>query len=107
MLYGLSGADAENPVMVDAVLSAPVDDPAAALAARRHFMGRVGVYAFLSFFAFIYILPLFVVVANSFRPSAGNHPERPDRISAQHFLQGLGPGLEYLLRRRNLRGHAP
>ena len=54
--------------MVDAVLSAPVEDPAATLAARRHFMGRVGVYAFLSVFAFIYILPLFVVVANSFRP---------------------------------------
>jgi glucose/mannose transport system permease protein len=68
MRSGLSGADAEKPAMVDAVLSAPVEDPAATLAARRHFMGRVGVYAFLSVFAFIYILPLFVVVANSFRP---------------------------------------
>jgi glucose/mannose transport system permease protein len=53
--------------MVDATMSLPVD-PAASLAARRHFLGRVGVYAFLTMFAFIYVLPLFVVVANSFRP---------------------------------------
>jgi glucose/mannose transport system permease protein len=53
--------------MVDATLSAPFD-AAAARAARKYFMGRVGIYAFLSLFAFIYILPLFVVVANSFRP---------------------------------------
>jgi glucose/mannose transport system permease protein len=44
------------------------EDPAAALAARRYFLGRFGVYAFLTVFAFIYILPLLVVVANSFRP---------------------------------------
>jgi glucose/mannose transport system permease protein len=31
------------------------------------FAGRFAVYAFLSFFAFIYLMPLFVVVANSFR----------------------------------------
>ena len=54
--------------MVDAVLrAAPDDDAAASLAARRHFLGRVGVYAFLTFFALIYILPLFVIIANSFR----------------------------------------
>ena len=54
--------------MVDAVIRASIDDDAAAsLAARRHFLGRVGVYAFLTFFAFIYILPLFVIIANSFR----------------------------------------
>jgi glucose/mannose transport system permease protein len=54
--------------MVDAALRASIDDDAAAsLAARRHFLGRVGVYAFLTFFAFIYILPLFVIIANSFR----------------------------------------
>ena len=33
----------------------------------RGFAGRFAVYAFLSFFAFIYLMPLFVVVANSFR----------------------------------------
>jgi glucose/mannose transport system permease protein len=53
--------------MVDAALRAEIDDPAASLAARRYFFGRVGVYAFLTFFAFIYVLPLFVIVANSFR----------------------------------------
>jgi glucose/mannose transport system permease protein len=34
---------------------------------RRYVWGRVGVYAFLTVFALIYLLPLFVVVANSFR----------------------------------------
>jgi glucose/mannose transport system permease protein len=53
--------------MVDAAVRASIDDAAASLAARRHFAGRVGVYAFLTFFAFIYVLPLFVIVANSFR----------------------------------------
>ena len=54
--------------MVDAVFRASAeDDAAAARAARGYFVGRVGVYAFLSFFAFIYILPLFVIIANSFR----------------------------------------
>ena len=33
----------------------------------RGFAGRFAVYAFLSLFAFIYLMPLFVVVANSFR----------------------------------------
>jgi glucose/mannose transport system permease protein len=56
--------------MVDAAIRLPADpaDPAAAAAARRYFLGRFGVYAFLTVFAFIYILPLFVVIANSFRP---------------------------------------
>jgi glucose/mannose transport system permease protein len=53
--------------MVDAAL-APAVDLEASAAARRRFMGRVGVYGFLTVFAFIYVLPLFVVVANSFRP---------------------------------------
>jgi glucose/mannose transport system permease protein len=54
--------------MVDATLKAIEADPAEALASRRYFLGRLGVYSFLSLFAFIYLLPLFVVVANSFRP---------------------------------------
>jgi glucose/mannose transport system permease protein len=53
--------------MAEAALTL-TEDPAAALAARRYFLGRFGVYAFLTVFAFIYILPLLVVVANSFRP---------------------------------------
>jgi glucose/mannose transport system permease protein len=54
--------------MVEATLAAPIDAEAAAAAARRYRMGRVGVYAFLTLFAFIYVLPLFVIIANSFRP---------------------------------------
>ena len=34
---------------------------------RRYMLGRVGVYAFLCVFAIIYLLPLFVIIANSFR----------------------------------------
>ena len=34
---------------------------------RRYVAGRIAVYAFLGFFALIYLLPLFVIVANSFR----------------------------------------
>jgi glucose/mannose transport system permease protein len=54
--------------MANATLSAIDFDPAYARAARRYFIGRVGVYSFLILFAFIYLLPLFVIVANSFRP---------------------------------------
>jgi glucose/mannose transport system permease protein len=39
----------------------------ARVASRRYVFGRVGVYAFLGVFALIYLLPLFVIVANSFR----------------------------------------
>ncbi len=34
---------------------------------RRYLLGRIGVYGFLTVFALIYLLPLAVVVANSFR----------------------------------------
>ena len=34
---------------------------------RRYVLARIGVYAFLTFFAIIYLAPLLVVVANSFR----------------------------------------
>jgi glucose/mannose transport system permease protein len=40
---------------------------AAGAEARRYVLGRIGVYAFLTVFAIIYLLPLLVVVANSFR----------------------------------------
>src|SRR6516165_3043459 len=52
--------------MVDATLDLAVDRDARA-AGLRHAAGRTAVYAFLGFFALIYLLPLFVVVANSFR----------------------------------------
>ncbi len=52
--------------MVDAAFDA--DYVAGARAqARRYALGRIGVYAFLTVFALIYLTPLFVVVANSFR----------------------------------------
>jgi glucose/mannose transport system permease protein len=34
---------------------------------RRYSLGRAAIYVFLALFAIIYLLPLFVVVANSFR----------------------------------------
>jgi glucose/mannose transport system permease protein len=52
--------------MVDAAYEAEYV-AAARTEARRYALGRIGVYAFLTIFAFIYLLPLFVVVANSFR----------------------------------------
>jgi glucose/mannose transport system permease protein len=42
-------------------------DPHARSANLRFVAGRVAVYAFLGFFALIYLIPLFVIVANSFR----------------------------------------
>ena len=52
--------------MVDAAYEAEYL-AAARTEARRYALGRIGVYAFLTVFAIIYLLPLFVVVANSFR----------------------------------------
>ena len=52
--------------MVSATYDAAVD-PYARTASLRNVASRVGVYAFLSFFALIYLLPLFVIVSNSFR----------------------------------------
>jgi glucose/mannose transport system permease protein len=42
-------------------------DPHARSANLRFVAGRVAVYGFLGFFALIYLVPLFVIVANSFR----------------------------------------
>ncbi len=52
--------------MVDATYDVAFD-PLARSASLRHAARRIGIYAFLGFFALIYLLPLFVVVANSFR----------------------------------------
>ncbi len=52
--------------MADVALQS-VSAPAARAASLRYAAGRIGVYAFLGFFALIYLLPLLVVVANSFR----------------------------------------
>ncbi len=52
--------------MVDVAFEA--DFRAAARAERqRYALSRVAIYGFLCFFALIYLLPLFVIVANSFR----------------------------------------
>lgn len=50
--------------MIDAAYT---DDPEARSAARRHIVNRVVIYGVLSLFAVVYLLPLFVVVFNSFR----------------------------------------
>jgi glucose/mannose transport system permease protein len=52
--------------MVDATLDFAAN-PQARAAGLRHAANRAAIYAFLGFFALIYLLPLFVVVANSFR----------------------------------------
>ena len=40
---------------------------AARAESRRYVLGRIGVYAFLTVFALIYLMPLVVIMANSFR----------------------------------------
>ncbi len=52
--------------MVDATFDLALD-PHARVANLRYVAGRISVYGFLAFFAVIYLLPLFVIVANSFR----------------------------------------
>jgi glucose/mannose transport system permease protein len=52
--------------MVDAAFNAEYLATARA-EARRYALGRIGVYAFLTLFAVVYLLPLFVVIGNSFR----------------------------------------
>jgi glucose/mannose transport system permease protein len=42
-------------------------DPEAVLASRRHLASRLAIYGLLGAFALVYLLPLFVVVFNSFR----------------------------------------
>ena len=52
--------------MADATFDLALD-PHARAANLRYVAGRIAVYGFLGFFAVIYLLPLFVIVANSFR----------------------------------------
>lgn len=54
--------------MADAVATAAaLDDPEAIRASRRRTWTRVAIYGLLTLFALIYVVPLTVVVANSFR----------------------------------------
>jgi glucose/mannose transport system permease protein len=55
--------------MADAALDR-VHDQEAAAAFRRHFISRVLIYGLLTLFAIIYLVPLLVVVFNSFRDQA-------------------------------------
>ncbi|WP_156912087.1 carbohydrate ABC transporter permease [Kaistia adipata] len=55
--------------MADAAL-ARVHDREAAAAFRRHYLSRLAIYGLLSIFAIIYLVPLLVVVFNSFRDQA-------------------------------------
>ena len=52
--------------MVDATFDLALVSQARS-ASLRYSLGRAAIYAFLGLFALIYLLPLFVVVANSFR----------------------------------------
>jgi glucose/mannose transport system permease protein len=53
--------------MTDFAASAARHDAAAVTASRRHFTSRVVIYGILGLFALVYIIPLCVVVLNSFR----------------------------------------
>lgn len=53
--------------MADVTMSAAAFDPGAAAASRRRTWSRVMIYGVLLVFAIIYIVPLIVVVMNSFR----------------------------------------
>src|ERR1700753_2298940 len=66
MRYGPPGAPAAGLPMVEATYDLALDSQARS-ASLRYALGRVAIYAFLGVFALIYLLPLFVVVANSFR----------------------------------------
>src|SRR5271154_1560074 len=66
MLYGQPGAQAAGPSMVDTTFDLAFASQARS-ASLRYFLQRAAIYAFLAVFALIYLLPLFVVVANSFR----------------------------------------
>src|SRR6202166_1602907 len=66
MRYGQPGAPAAEPPMVDATFDLALDSKARGWR-RTYSLQRVALSAFLGVFALIYLLPLFVVVANSFR----------------------------------------
>src|ERR1700728_2638931 len=66
MRFGRSGARAARPPMVDATFDLALDSQARS-ESLRYSLRRIAIYAFLVVFALIYLLPLFVVVANSFR----------------------------------------
>ncbi|MBW8910233.1 MAG: carbohydrate ABC transporter permease, partial [Mesorhizobium sp.] len=53
--------------MADVSLDQSLDRRAAAVASRRHFLTRFAIYGLLVVFAAIYLVPLLVVVLNSFR----------------------------------------
>ena len=55
--------------MADATLASPTAfiDPEAAAARRRYIAARIFIYGVLTIFALIYIIPLLVVISNSFR----------------------------------------
>ena len=52
--------------MAEAVATGPIDREEA-VASRRHLTARIVIYGLLTFFALIYVIPLVVVVLNSFR----------------------------------------
>src|SRR3984957_20373597 len=66
MLCGRFGARAARPPMVDATLDLALDSQARG-ESLRYSLQRVAIYGFLAVYALIYLLPLFVIVANSFR----------------------------------------
>jgi glucose/mannose transport system permease protein len=56
--------------MADAVIGAVVEDREAAVASRRRLISRIVIYGLLGLISIVYIVPLLVVVLNSFRTNA-------------------------------------
>ena len=79
-------------------------DPFATSGTWRRSRAKIGVYVVLTLFAAYYLLPLFVVILNSFREIPEIASERPDRLAAELPVRRLDRRLGHLLRRRNLRG---
>ena len=68
-------------------------------------LGRIAIYAFLGVFA-LDLSAAAVRRRRQFVPrTAGDHPQRADRLAAELLAQGLAAGLGALLRRRHLRRH--
>ena len=83
------------------------DDPAARIARRTWLRNRLVIYGVLGLFAAVYLLPLAVVVMNSFRPLPEIAEHGLINVPPLAAPVGLGRGVVHLLHQRRLRGDAP
>jgi glucose/mannose transport system permease protein len=81
-------------------------DPFASSGVWRRVRGKFVVYLILTVFAVYYLLPLVVVVMNSFRSLPEIAANGLIAFPRSFRSQGLDRGLEHLLHRRHLCRHA-